>query len=1036
MAQIETRPSKAARTVTRDKAPSVLVVLVVKDGAAWVRQCLLSLSRQTHPRISVLAVDNGSSDSSVELLESALGSTRVVKLPANPGFSAAVGEALRSDLAEQADYVLLLHDDSVLAPDAVAGLVEAAQRIDGAGIVGPKIVDWEDPGILRDVGQSTDRFGYPYSPLEVEEIDQGQYDRIREVLFVSSCAMLISRQAWGRIGPPDDRLTADQEDLDFCWRARLAGFRVLMTPRAVARHRGATLRGERAGQSPRRSHYHRERAALLGILKNYGLLSLLWILPAHLAQGAARMLLLLVARRFEDAFQVAAAWGWNLVHLPGTLRRRVQAQAVRAVPDRTVRRSMAPAWIRVRRLAMVAGQALFPDRFVADAGPPAPARVRAARLVVSHPVAAASVVGLLLAVVAYRHLLGSSEIAGGGITRFPDSPTDFFRELLSGIRHTGLGGTGPASPALGLLGVGSVVALGSPALLQKALLMGLPVAAAIGCYRAVRAHTGAIAPAVIASACYGLSSVVMWAVSEGRIPALAFLAGLPWLAEKVRRAFGAAYGANTLRWTAGGAVGLAVLSSFFPSAVLALGVVVLSCLLVPSKRWQRRRGLAMTAAMVAVAAILALPVTVGLAGAGGLGLFDGAGRPGFPALARLSLGTAPGDWPTGFFLPAAAAAAMLFVSGRHGAMALRAALAATVSLFLAWLSTAGYLPLALSNPIAYLGVAALCYAQIVGLGLTLLTSGVAALAFGHRQVASGLLGALLLFGLGAQSVQAATGSWAVGGPDRIPVAYPVAAQAAGPPYRILWVGGPRGDAFPAPGGVPDGTAPAGAASLRFSVTGPTGSSALDTGRPPAGPGYRALRRALTEILAGETRHGGTLLASFGIRFVVAAPGDIPPRALRMLLRQFDLNAIPAEGLRILQNHKAAPLAGEIANPQWRRAADGEGLEAVLALPAPRAVPLEERDAGQTYVGGGSSNPSLVLLSAQFDPAWTLSSDDGSDGPQARRAFGWATGFQVGAGSPAYRVRFEGQPRRTVQVAMLGALWVAALWMTRRPVRGG
>src|SRR5207247_8444887 len=134
-----------------------------------------------------------------------------------------------------------------LDPEGIWRMVEVAHRIEGVGIVGPKVVDWDDPSILREVGLSTDRFGYPYSPLEQDEIDHGQYDRVREVLFVSSCAMLVSREALRRAGPPDERLAPFHEDLDFCWRTRLAGFRVLMSPRALARHRGASLRGERTG---------------------------------------------------------------------------------------------------------------------------------------------------------------------------------------------------------------------------------------------------------------------------------------------------------------------------------------------------------------------------------------------------------------------------------------------------------------------------------------------------------------------------------------------------------------------------------------------------------------------------------------------------------------------------------------------------------------------------------------------------------------------------------------------------------------------
>src|SRR6185295_1026147 len=142
---------------------------------------------------------------SADLLVKALGSQRVITRSDNPGLPAAVRSALEVEAAGGADYVLIHHDDVALDPEAIEAMVEVAERIDGVGVVGPKVVDWDDPTVLREVGLSTDRFGYPYSPLEQDELDQGQYDRVREVLFVSSCAMLVSRAALDRAGRPDER---------------------------------------------------------------------------------------------------------------------------------------------------------------------------------------------------------------------------------------------------------------------------------------------------------------------------------------------------------------------------------------------------------------------------------------------------------------------------------------------------------------------------------------------------------------------------------------------------------------------------------------------------------------------------------------------------------------------------------------------------------------------------------------------------------------------------------------------------------------
>src|SRR6476619_4497578 len=102
MATVQTRAATASAPSGHTE-PSVLAVLVVRDGAAWLRQCLMGLAKQTHPRIGVLAVDNGSTDGSADLLEAALGPDRVLRGADNLGFSGAVGVALASEAAQQAD---------------------------------------------------------------------------------------------------------------------------------------------------------------------------------------------------------------------------------------------------------------------------------------------------------------------------------------------------------------------------------------------------------------------------------------------------------------------------------------------------------------------------------------------------------------------------------------------------------------------------------------------------------------------------------------------------------------------------------------------------------------------------------------------------------------------------------------------------------------------------------------------------------------------------------------------------------------------
>src|SRR4029450_7289758 len=104
--------SPASRDV---RSPSVLVVLGTRDAVAWLRGCLESLAAQTHPRLGVVAVDNGSSDGTLRPLRQALGGRRVVTLGAARGIAGALGAATELPAAGSADYLLLVHDDTALA---------------------------------------------------------------------------------------------------------------------------------------------------------------------------------------------------------------------------------------------------------------------------------------------------------------------------------------------------------------------------------------------------------------------------------------------------------------------------------------------------------------------------------------------------------------------------------------------------------------------------------------------------------------------------------------------------------------------------------------------------------------------------------------------------------------------------------------------------------------------------------------------------------------------------------------------------------
>ena len=333
-----------------EHAPSVLVVLVVRDAAGWLRGCLSALGAQTYPRMGVVAVDDASSDGSHEILLGRRSASGASSPPTSDrGLAGSVRAALEIPAARSADYLLVLHDDTALDPDAVTRLVEAAigMRVENVGVVGPKVVDWEEPRLLRDVGSlrrpvRTSVHAAPAGRDRSRAVRSRDRGPVRpDVRHVD----LAGRRGNGR-DCSTSGWTARHDDLDFCWRARLAGFHVLMTPLARARHRRRDRRPANVRPSAigGRERYYEERAAIVAMLKNY----VAAVPPVAAAAGVrSRCRAARVPDRSRDGSREhstsLAAWGWNIVHLPGTDRSTGRAQSVRTVPDRQLRRFMESA---------------------------------------------------------------------------------------------------------------------------------------------------------------------------------------------------------------------------------------------------------------------------------------------------------------------------------------------------------------------------------------------------------------------------------------------------------------------------------------------------------------------------------------------------------------------------------------------------------------------------------------------------------------------------------------------------------------------
>jgi GT2 family glycosyltransferase len=211
----------------------VCVIIVTWNCRERTLACLRALAE--NEGCDVVVVDNGSTDGSAEAIAAAFPAVELIRVGYNSGFAAAVNRGLFHPLARAAEFALLLNNDVELAPDALDRLLAAADLHLQVGIFSPAV-------FFQDRRERLWSSGYRILPLAFSTIrsERGrtleQPHGLRRVDFVEFCAALIRRSLLERIGPLDERFFVYYEDLDFCLRAREAGFGVACVRDAHAWH--------------------------------------------------------------------------------------------------------------------------------------------------------------------------------------------------------------------------------------------------------------------------------------------------------------------------------------------------------------------------------------------------------------------------------------------------------------------------------------------------------------------------------------------------------------------------------------------------------------------------------------------------------------------------------------------------------------------------------------------------------------------------------------------------------------------------------
>ncbi len=982
--------------------------MVVHEPGPWFDEVLEALATQDYGNLKNLFLLVGDPGDLPAKIRERVPNAFVRAVESNPGFGVAANEVLRLVEGDNG-FFCFLHDDVALGKGAIRLLVEELYR-SNAGIVGPKLVTWDDPSVLQHVGLGVDRFGEVDPIVEPGEVDQEQHDAVRDTFAVPAACLLVRADLFRAIGGFDPTIEFYGDDVDICWRAHLGGARVIVVPAARARHleRLAQRRPDLRHASLIARNRMRSVATLTGASR-LPLVSLQLVLVT-----LAEAIIGVLTGRFRQVGASMTALLGMVPRTPGYFARRRSLVKLREVPDSEV------AGLQVRGSARLASYMRSRDSRQVD---PDSSTERRWRQTAGSAPALAWLAVSLLALFGSRHLITNGVPRFGEFLSFPASPRSMLSDYLSGWSGHGLGSTTASPTGIALLAVAGVGTLFHMSLLHTVCVVGLLFAGYLGMWRLASLFPTARAR-ITALVVYAAVPLPSQLLANGRWAALVCYAAAPWALNHLRRIAGidttgsrhdeaverwvVVAGRKQLRWAAQLTLLTAVVVAFAPSFALLLvliGVLMGAATLLCGGSPLAAAKLAGAALGAAVVALIAnLPWAASLSGSDGWTSIVGV-----PVSSARSLGVGHlarfladegglGVVATLLFLPVLAAP--LVARAWRFTWAIRAAALVFGFGALAILDDRAALPVRMPEPGVLLVPVAIGVALAAACLVAAFQDDVLGGSFGWRQPLGLLAGIGVVVGIVPGAFAVTDGGW--GTPDRTLVSV-LSQLPVNPPegnYRVLWIGDPL--AIP----VASYTYQPG---VGYALT-DDGQLTIDdywSGRPT--PVEDEVATALRQMAAGVTLRGGRLLAQYGIRYVIVpladgangtigAPLPTPSGLVDVLEDQLDLAApLTRPPNYLIYENSAYTPTRSVLSAEGAQASQEAGGEAMASADLRGSVPF---GVGGPDIGEftGDVVAGTLHVAVPYDSNWSLSVD-GAKVP-ARRAFGSTLAFDVPTGGRA------------------------------------
>ena len=215
----------------------VYIIVLNWNGKDDTLECLKSLEKINYSNYRIIVVDNGSEDDSVSEIRRRFSNVKIIENKKNLGFSGGNNVGIKYAIDNGAHYVLLINNDTTVEKDFLNELVEIGESDEKIGVLGSKIYFYSEPNRIWFAGGKVSWLKNKGTHIGLDQIDSGQYDKIKEMDYLTGCCLLIKREVIEKIGVLSEDYFLYYEDTDFSLRAKNANYKIVYVPKSKIYHK-------------------------------------------------------------------------------------------------------------------------------------------------------------------------------------------------------------------------------------------------------------------------------------------------------------------------------------------------------------------------------------------------------------------------------------------------------------------------------------------------------------------------------------------------------------------------------------------------------------------------------------------------------------------------------------------------------------------------------------------------------------------------------------------------------------------------------